>query len=101
MIMKYHDKEIIGLHHSNRRLTIMLNDKSIALDGVEHWEFTSFDFQNIIFEVNFFKVEETPNHIISEYEWIKKYQSLTSLQLMEIESSVGLRGVVVFETLLK
>ena len=99
--MKHHDKEIIGLHHSNKKLTIMLNDTSIVLDGVEHWEFTPFDFQNVIFEINFFKVEETPKHIIFEYEWVENYQALRHLQLMEIESSVGLRGVVVFETLLK
>ena len=97
--MKFHDEEIIGLYHHNKKLTIMLHSKSIELEGVEHWEFSSFDCQNIIFEINFFNIEETPKSIFFEYDWLKNYQSTTHLKLMEIESSVGLRGVVIFEKL--
>ena len=95
--MTFHDEEIVGLHHNKKRLTVTFHNQILELDGVEYWELTPFEWQNVIFEVKFFKIQDVPNHILAEYSWVKNYQKLVYLNLMEIDSSVGLRGVVVFE----
>ena len=92
----HHDSEILGLYKSNENLNILLKDKIIVLENIEHWEFTPFTEQNIIFQLNYFSVNNMPSYLVEDYPWLLNYSSLNTLNVLEIVSSVGLSGVAVF-----
>jgi len=93
---KFHDIEILGIY---KNLNILLDNRIIALKDIKYWEFTPFDYQNIIFELNYFNIKNVPAFLEEEYDWISNYKSLSNLNLIEIKSSVGLSGVAIFSDL--
>jgi hypothetical protein len=102
VINKYHDAEIVSLGHFNENLHLILRDSTeLIFENVEYWEFSPFEFQNVIFELNIFNINDVPEYVINEYEWIGNYKSKLDLLLAEIDSSNGLRGVIVYKDLIK
>jgi len=95
----FHDIEILGIYRSFKNLNLLLEDKTIILENIKYWEFTAFAEQNIIFNVNYFNVNNVPSYLIEEYQWISNYKSLNTLNIIEIDSSVGLNGVAIFSNL--
>ena len=95
----FHDSEILGIYKNTKNLNIFLHDKTIVLKDIQYWEFTPFAEQNIIFNINYFNIKDTPAYLVNEYPWISNFQSLGSLNIIEIESSVGMFGVAVFSNL--
>ena len=96
---KFHDIEILGIYKNLNNLNILLDNRIIVLKGIKYWEFTPFDYQNIIFELNYFNIKNVPVFLEEEYDWISNYKSLSNLNLIEIKSSVGLSGVAIFSDL--
>lgn len=95
--MEYHDKEItsIAYQKEDATLTFTVSDVRLVCKGVEWWELSSFDIQNIIFELNVFTNTDLPAYLIGEYGWLKNYRTKDALKFIRIDSSVGMRGVIV------
>lgn len=93
---KFHDEEIIGLHHSDNNLRLNLSHDTLLLEEIAYFELSSFDYQNVIFELNIYTLDTVPPFIEEEYKWIRNYSSTDGLKLLHIDSSTGLHGVVLF-----
>ncbi len=94
-----HDMEILGIYRNSKNLNILLADRIIVLENIKHWEFSSFDNQNIVFSLNYFNINKVPNFLIENYPWLANYKSLNTLKVIEIHSAVGLDGVAIFTDL--
>lgn len=95
--MEYHDKEITSIAYQKEYATLIFTISNIRLvcKGVEWWELSSFDIQNVIFELNIFTNANIPAYLIGEYSWVKNYQSKDTLKFIHIDSSVGMNGMIV------
>lgn len=95
--MEYHDKEITSIAYQKDDATLIFTISNIRLvcKGVEWWELSSFDIQNVIFELNIFTNANIPAYLIGEYSWVKNYQSKDTLKFIHIDSSVGMNGMIV------
>ncbi len=95
--MEYHDKEItsIAYQKEDATLTFTISNIRLVCKGVEWWELSSFDIQNVIFELNIFTNANIPAYLIGEYSWVKNYQSKDTLKFIHIDSSVGMNGMIV------
>jgi len=95
---KHHDEEIncLSFNRIEKQLIIKTNKVIIVLEGVEYFELSPFEFQNVIFETNVFTLNEIPKKHFTEYKWLLNYLMLPNLKLFNIDSSVGLFGVILF-----
>ena len=95
--MEYHDKEITSIVYQkdDATLTFTISNIRLVCKGVEWWELSSFDIQNVIFELKIFTNANIPAYLIGEYSWVKNYQSKDTLKFIHIDSSVGMNGMVV------
>jgi len=96
---KFHDAEILGVYRDVNNLNLLVDNKIIVLEDIEYWEFSPFDYQNIIFELNYFNIKDVPVSLEEQYDWIANYKSSSTLNLIEINASVGLSGVAIFSDL--
>ena len=90
----YHDTEILGIYRSSKNLNLLFKESVMVLENIEHWEFSPFAEQNIIFKLNHFSMGDVPSSLVEDYPWL--YCSDKTLNVLEIDSSVGLHGVAVF-----
>lgn len=95
--MEYHDKEItsIAYQKEDATLTFTISNIRLVCKGVEWWELSSFDIQNVIFELNIYTNTNIPTYLIGEYSWVKNYQTKDTLKFIHIDSSVGMNGMIV------
>lgn len=95
--MEYHDKEItsIAYQKEDATLTFTISNIRLVCKGVEWWELSSFDIQNVILELNIFTNTNIPTYLISEYSWVKNYQTRDTLKFIHIDSSIGMNGMIV------
>lgn len=95
--MEYHDKKITSIAYQKEDATLTFTISNICLvcKGVEWWELSSFDIQNVIFELNIFTNANIPAYLIGEYSWVKNYQTKDTLKFIHIDSSVGMNGMIV------
>lgn len=96
-IESFHDKAITGIHffQNLNQLVINLAKGKLIFDDVKDWQFSPFDTQNIIFEVQLFEITTVPEHLLKEFLWVNHYNSDTHLKVVHIASSVGLSGLVI------
>lgn len=95
---KFHDAEIIAICHIDNSLILVLNNLiKLIFDDVEYWEMSAFEFQNVIFEINIYSINNMPAALHENYTWLTNYLHIRELQIAEIDSSVGLYGIIVFK----
>lgn len=94
--MDYHDKEITSIAYDKEEatLTFTIADSRLVCKVVEWWDLSSFDFQNVIFELCIFTYADMPAHLIDEYSWVKNYP-MSDVKFVYIDSSVGMSGMIV------
>ncbi len=93
-ILNMHDLSIIGLAYNRTKneLTFNIDDDSIIIFcDVFHWDLTSFEMQNIIFEIAIYK--KIPDLLVDEYGLQKGMPN--NFNLYHINSSSGLSGIVI------
>lgn len=95
--MEYHDKEIISIAYNKEdvTLTLIISDICLICKDVEWWKLSSFDIQNVVFDLNFFTNNNIPINLIDEYSWVKNYLINDTLMFIHIYSSVGMNGMIV------
>ena len=97
-INKHHDEEIslVSFQRHEKVLVIGTNKAIIKFNNVEHFELSSFEFQNVIFETNEYSFDSIPPLYLQEYVWLNNFNEVPDLKLFTIDSSVGLCGIVLF-----
>ncbi len=93
-MVNIHDENIYGIFYIDKEETLeffLSNKKKLRFKEVIHWDFSEFEKQNIIYEIEQYK--EIPIWIKDEFG-IKKALPLDCF-LYYINSSVGLSGIVI------
>ncbi|KOP78426.1 hypothetical protein AMS59_11220 [Lysinibacillus sp. FJAT-14745] len=100
---KFHDAEIYCIKKNKNSLELYLSlinkiDKVITFVNPVFWELTSFEQQNIIFEFSTFDGKKIPGFLLEEYPELNNFK-MSSYQISYLDSSIGLRGIIVYELL--
>lgn len=93
-ILDMHDLSIVGVAYNKikNELTFNIDDNSIIIFcDVFHWDLTSFEMQNIIFDISIYK--NIPDLLVDEYGLQKGIPN--DFNLYHINSSSGLSGIVI------
>lgn len=93
-MVNIHDENIYGIFYIDKEETLeffLSNKKKLRFKEVIHWDFSEFEKQNIIYEIEQYK--DIPIWIKDEFG-IKKALPLDCF-LYYINSSVGLSGIVI------
>ncbi len=93
-ILNMHDLSITGVAYNKTKNELIFNidDNSIIMFcDVFHWDLTSFEMQNIIFEISFYK--KIPDLLVDEYGLQKGIPN--DFNLYHVNSSLGLSGIVI------
>ena len=92
---KYHDAEIYSISHQDKNLVLLLSSNyTINCMGVEYWELSPFEFQNVIFELNIYNMQSLPDCLFDDYSWLVNYKDFKNFKVVAIDSSVGMYGVI-------
>lgn len=94
-----HDEEIISIifNRNKKKLILETNKSKLVFYEVDFFDFSPFEMQNIILDTYIFNINEVPDFITSEYQWIKRYSTSSRIKVFSIDSSVGMRGIIIFE----
>ncbi|KPN70596.1 hypothetical protein [Neisseria sp. 83E34] len=96
-----HDKEIIGIFHhkKNKTLTLHTSDNQlITYKNVIFFHINNFSDQNVIFDIYSFDNKNIPNNIIENFPSLFPFTNTNeSFQILYINSSVGMEGIVILE----
>jgi hypothetical protein len=104
-MIDYHDAEILSLE-SNRESGILKiafllcnNEKLLAIfTGVIHWEFSPFEMQNVVYEVEFYDVSKVPVWLREEYNNLNDFIK-SDLNVAFINPATGLGGIIIYKNL--
>jgi len=100
---KFHDAEIYCIKKNKDSLELYLSlinkfDKVITFVNPVFWELTSFEQQNVVFEISTFDGKMIPDFLVEEYPELNNFK-MSSYQIAYIDSSIGLGGIIVYEIL--
>lgn len=93
-ILKMHDLSIVGVVYNKIKNELKFNiddNSTIIFCDVFHWDLTSFEMQNIIFEISIYR--KIPDLLVDEYGLHKGIPN--NFNLYHINSSSGLSGIVI------
>jgi len=102
---KFHDAEVNLIESDSElaklKLGLITNERVKILmifHGVLTWKLSSFEDQNVIYEVNHYPFSEVPSFLIEDYPVIQEIKS-TEFELVFIDSSTGLSGIIIYKRL--
>lgn len=83
--INFHDAKVIGLSYDelNCKLKVQIElsinkELSIEFDQVESWDFSPFEEQNILFDIQEFSSENIPEWFISDFNIPQEYAKLVN-----------------------
>ena len=104
-----HDCSVIGLFYRDidKCLYFLLKDEDgvesiLEFRSTEFWDLTSFEKQNVLFEIQEFLLDKIPKEIIDESvmtNWLE-ILDFVDRKFFYIDSSLGLRGYVIAERII-
>jgi hypothetical protein len=105
--IKFHDYKIIGIHFYENidKLNIVVQNPQQQMTSIEFfevmaWDFSPFEYQNIIFDLHEYHAKNLPQWMESDFDIPKEYMQSIALgekKLYYIEPSIGMGGYIIAE----
>ena len=99
----YHDKEVVGFlfNKGKNKLELICEDgDKIIFQNIVQFEIDYFSGQNVLFDIEKYKIEDIPKNIIEDFIFLKNLsefykEKAKNILVYNLISSTGLCGVVV------